>query len=720
MPKRWPQTREMGKVQAAISALLGGSLLLLAAGIPARATSTPGTGSDPTVGPHARDEARHHADHLQFTPSTTPILPRQVKPPVRLSQAAGAATVSSARPLQREVFGFAPYWALNTHDQTGWNYSLLSTIAYFGLDLNANGSFNQSSTDSGWNGWTSADMTDMINRAHQVGDRVVVVIKAFNNATICSVTYNSAQATINNTIAAINSKMLDGVNVDFEGSNTTCPNGQSLQSGLTSFMGTLTAQIHQAVPGSFVTIDTYSGAASWDAGEFKIGDLAPRVDAIFIMAYDMSFSNMPGHAGPNAPLNGWTYNDTTSVNQYLAKAPASKLILGVPYYGYKWSTQDTQPYAAIIPNTPADAETYSNVASDFACALQLKEDWDATAASPWASWWSPAVGDPCLGNHGHWRELYFDDVNALGQKYDLVNRMNIRGTGMWALGYDGNAPELWNVLQEKFVSWSGWESLGGNLGSAPSAASWAPGRLDVFARGSNGALIHKWYDGNSWQGWESLGGSLTSAPAAVSWASGRLDVFARGPGNDLIHKWYGAAGWSGWESLGGILSAGPGAASWAAGRLDVFVTGGDRALWHRWYDGNGWAGWESLGGVLTSSPSAASMSAGRVDVFGRGGDRALWHRWYAATGWAAWEPLGGILASGPGVTSWGSGRLDVFIQATDNALWHDRYDANAWNWEYLGGVLTADPAATNWGVGRLDVFSRGPDLTLWHKWYQAN
>lgn len=693
--------------------ILGSGLAISALGGSPVAATAVTVWPDPVQGPHARDDARHRQDRLQLTPARTPIAPRVPRTNAAVGSAAAAP---SGRPLQREVFAFAPYWALQHN--ASWNYSLMSTVAYFGLDLYADGTFVQG--NNGWVGWTSQDMVNTINQAHQAGDRVVVVIKAFDNATICSITYSTAQTAINSTIAQIRAKSIDGVNVDFEGSNTTCPNGQSLQAGVTGFMTQLSSQVHQQLPGSFVTIDTYSGAASWDSGEFNIGALAPVVDAFFVMAYDMSFGNMSGQAGPNAPLNGWTYNDTTSVNQYLTKAPASKVILGVPYYGYKWSTSSNQPYATITGG--GTAEPYSNVGGDFICAAndQLKQDWDGTASSPWASWLSPPTStDPNCPAYNNWRELYYDNAQSLGYKYDLVNRANLRGTGMWALGYDGNAPELWQAIQDKFVSWSGWESLGGSLGSGPSVASWSSGRLDVFARSTDGALIHKWYDGSSWHGWESLGGHLTSDPSAVSWAVGRLDVFARGPANDLIHKWYGANGWSGWESLGGILADGPGVASWAAGRLDVFVRGGDNALWHRWYDG-GWAGWENLGGIITSAPAAASMSAGRVDVFARGGDRALWHRWYDVGGWAAWEPLGGILASEPDVSSWGAGRLDVFMRGTDSALWHDTYSSNTWSWEYLGGSLTSGPGAVSWGSGRIDVFGRGTDLALWHKWYQGS
>jgi hypothetical protein len=59
-----------------------------------------------------------------------------------------------------------------------------------------------------------------------------------------------------------------------------------------------------------------------------------------------------------------------------------------------------------------------------------------------------------------------------------------------------------------------------------------------------------------------------------------LDVFVRGGDNALWHKWF-QNGWSGWESLGGYLTSSPAAASWSYGRIDVFVRGGDNALWHK-------------------------------------------------------------------------------------------------------------------------------------------
>lgn len=109
----------------------------------------------------------------------------------------------------------------------------------------------------------------------------------------------------------------------------------------------------------------------------------------------------------------------------------------------------------------------------------------------------------------------------------------------------------------------------------------------MFGRGTDNALWHKSFDGTRWSGWQSLGGVLTSDPEVSSWAPGRLDVFARDTNNAMVHRSY-AGGWSAWEDLGGRFVGGPGAVSWDANRIDVFGRGTDNALWHKNWDGRSW------------------------------------------------------------------------------------------------------------------------------------
>lgn len=398
--------------------------------------------SDPLVGPLTREEALHLNDALHLVPATdAKILPRQVLAGSAI-RSAGLSTSYNKAGLQKEVMGFAPYWALSS--QGSWDYRVMSTVNYFALKLNYDGTWYQS--DGGWQGYFSQDLVNMINNAHASGDRVLLTVRDTGEAALNDVvTYPpSTQLALSNIIGAIGNRGFDGVNIDFEGyTSSTYPN---IQTGLTDFMTQLSTQVHAKWPQALVTIDTYSGSASWDFGLMRIDALAPVVDAMFIMAYDMSFDNMSGRAGPNAPMNGWTYNDTLSVSQYLTKAPASKIILGVPWYGYRFKTVDTTPYS---PSPSAVAESYAQAMTDLTCAHPAVR-WDSQAQSYWAAWYSPRSGDPCGYNAGSYEELYFDDTQSLGVKYGLVNSSGIRGMGIWALGYDGGRSELWSELSTYF------------------------------------------------------------------------------------------------------------------------------------------------------------------------------------------------------------------------------------------------------------------------------
>jgi len=163
---------------------------------------------------------------------------------------------------------------------------------------------------------------------------------------------------------------------------------------------------------------------------------------------------------------------------------------------------------------------------------------------------------------------------------------------------------------------------------------------------------------------------LTSPPSAVAWGPNRLDIFAKGTDHALWHRWWNGSSWGGWESLGGVLISPPTAVSWGSNRLDIFGIGTDNAVWHRWWNGSSWGGWESLGGSLFSDVSAVARTSNRLDLFAIGTDNAVWRRWWNGSTWGGWESLDGSVFSPVSVESWGSSRLDIFAIGTDNALWH--------------------------------------------------
>ncbi|MHB8571518.1 MAG: glycosyl hydrolase family 18 protein [Candidatus Dormibacteria bacterium] len=397
------------------------------------------------------DDLAHRDLPLHLTPAPQPASappdPAEISLRSR-SQAganppAGSATATSTR---REVLGFATYWELDHYSE--WNLQLLTTVAYFGLDVNGDGSVNTS--DSSAQGWNSSALSSLVANAHSVGDRVVLVVKPSSATDMYNLiaSPSATAAMVANIESDLAAKGLDGINVDFEGQNDQ---NNTRQGQFTSFMKTVYGALKAKSGSNYVTVDTYTGSADWTGGFFNIADLAPYTDAFFVMAYDMATANTPGQASANAPLSGWTYSDNQAATNYLKLVPPSQVILGVPYYGVKFSTRD-QSYNSSATAGPT-SEPYSgstSVLSDLACSGAVRQ-WQQTASSPWAAWWSPPSGDPCGGDWNSNREMYWDDSESLGFKYDLVNARDLRGTGIWALGYDTGRTELWDELRQKFL-----------------------------------------------------------------------------------------------------------------------------------------------------------------------------------------------------------------------------------------------------------------------------
>jgi len=361
----------------------------------------------------------------------------------------------------REVFGFALASSLSdpTIGYPSWNFDVLSTVAFFGVHVDTAGHFVG---DSGWNVWNSSALTTLRSTAHQHGARVVltIVLQDFsaNTPNMCAGLAHM-DATVAQTAAEVRAKGVDGVNIDYEGLDGSCGGGDPYwaQHAMTTFTQKMRATLGSS---SYISVDTYSGSAGDPYGFFDIGGIATYADSLFVMAYDMEYSNYSSAPvycsrfclGPTAPLTGYRYNDTSIMSQYVAVAPRGKVILGVPYYGRKACVGNaTSP--SQYPTTSVVADSYLD-ASGEAAYFEVKagsyaahRDASSAGMERWDTWYNTRLN--CI------RELYWDDAVSLGKKYDLVNADGLRGVGIWNLNYGGGAPELWAALQTHFAACRG-------------------------------------------------------------------------------------------------------------------------------------------------------------------------------------------------------------------------------------------------------------------------
>lgn len=354
-----------------------------------------------------RELQRHRGE-----PTSASLLSKSDKPLLPLQK------TKSASGLTGTVFGFLPYWSSSEH----LRYDLLTHIACAAVEVNGDGSLGN---DHGWP-WMG-----VINTAHQNGVRIVLVAALFGSTELMDLlTDPTNKATF---FANIHSKMLeggaDGLNIDFEGSGT------QWQPYMPAFMADLSTYLYSVQPGCQVTVD--GPAVNW-SGAWDLDALAASCDGVFIMGYDF-YGSWSATTGPVAPLTGGSFNITNTVqSQYAAvlQSNPQKLILGVPYYGAHWTTSSSSPRSAVT-GWVGSVTFASAMPQSQSYGLQ----WDSVSQTPWYRWHDGVT----------WHQVWFDNGSSIGRKYDLAIASGFQGVGMWALGYDGDRDELWDVIESRFL-----------------------------------------------------------------------------------------------------------------------------------------------------------------------------------------------------------------------------------------------------------------------------
>lgn len=158
----------------------------------------------------------------------------------------------------------------------------------------------------------------------------------------------------------------------------------------------------------------------------EMSEVQRYVDWMNVMTYDLSgpWSPVTGHHTSlyrSAPESVPTASTETYIRQHLAAGiPASKIVVGVAFYGRAWRGvhRDNaglyQPYDQYENYYP-----YSKIAREYVGAPGYERRWDAIAHAPYL--WNADAG----------RFITYDDPQSLAEKARFVRQYHLGGIMYW-------------------------------------------------------------------------------------------------------------------------------------------------------------------------------------------------------------------------------------------------------------------------------------------------
>jgi len=180
-----------------------------------------------------------------------------------------------------------------------------------------------------------------------------------------------------------------------------------------------------------------------------------------------------------------------------------------------------------------------------------------------------------------------------------------------------------------------WRVIADGVAGPITAVAGTDGRLDLFAIGSEGRVLHRCTPNGTWPSkgeWQNLGGNFAGPVIAVPGDDAKIHLLAAASDGGVRHLWLDlkaqARPSNHWSNLGGKVARSLAAVSLKSGSLDIVGLAADGAVLHgRVKVGNGKLGparWVNLGGQF-QGVACGYADKGGLEILTYAADRSL-HR----------------------------------------------------------------------------------------------
>jgi len=228
------------------------------------------------------------------------------------------------------------------------------------------------------------------------------------------VSRENRQRLVKNMIGVLERDGYQGVNIDLEG----VPYYDR------RYYTVLVREFKEALqPLGYLTVVSIP-AKTWDAptdswsGAFDYAAIGKYADWVQIMTYDEHWSG-----GPPGPVASLPWVEQV-IKYAVGLIPRDKILLGTATYGYDWSSYGS---------SAVTSRNISSLLSTYGASPQ----WSDRHSVPYFYYY-------CYGVR---HEVWYENAESARLKFNLVNKYNLKGIGIWNLGAEESA--FWQAVAEK-------------------------------------------------------------------------------------------------------------------------------------------------------------------------------------------------------------------------------------------------------------------------------
>ncbi len=343
-----------------------------------------------------------------------------------------------------KVFGWHPHWMGSAYAY--YPFKLLSHVSLFSYNLAAD-SERLLDNPEVFDAWASDDF-NLVELAHADNCKVLLTFSSFGRTKNRKFLRDPERQ--EDVITDLLEKMValgaDGIDLDFE----LVP--LNFEKQLSAFIIRLRHKLN-LLDGDYqlsVVLPKVNGTENGNS-LYNVKLLQRYVDFFTLTAYDFTTGDFA--AGPISPLydddptpQGFSSIEDVVFNYLEDSLDRRKLLLGLPYYGGRWSRH------VRVPDTGEDSLSFQHLTYAAISKANRRNGPPKYDRRAWAAYYRQSTLSQQEGFVRREDVTWFDDTLTMGVKYDWILEQGLGGVGIWALGYDLPQPELWGLIGEKFAA----------------------------------------------------------------------------------------------------------------------------------------------------------------------------------------------------------------------------------------------------------------------------